>query len=296
MKIVKVLGYAAGVLVGLVAIASAGVYLSSSSKLHRTYAVPVRPFAIPTDAEALARGEHLARTRGCVDCHGTDFGGTKIIADGAMGKIYGPNLTRAAGTRVAHFKDEDWIRAIRHGVAADGYGLLLMPSEEYSHLSDDDLGSLIAFLRVLPPVERADGPIQPGPVTRVLLATGKMKLAVTQIDHAHINPAAVEKAPTPEYGRYLANACVGCHRSDFSGGKIEIGPPDWPPARNLTAAGDLARWTEADFVRAIREGRRPDGAEISTVMPRGFAGLDDTELRALYTFLKTLPAVPTRSK
>ena len=36
---------------------------------------------------------------------------------------------------------------------------------------------------------------------------------------------------------------------------------------NLTPGGPLARWTEADFVRALRTGRRPDGTAIRPPMP-----------------------------
>ncbi len=267
-------------------------------RLNRTFVVTPRPVAIPTGQAALARGEHIAKTRGCVDCHGADFAGAKVVEDGAMGTLYGPNLTSGKGSRIAQFKDVDWVRAIRHGVGPDNVGLLFMPAEEYSHLSDDDLGSVIAFLKSVPPVDRERVPTKLGPVTRVLLTTGRMKMAAAVIDHANLRPAAADKAPTAEYGRYLAAGCVGCHGPNFSGGKIEIGPPSWPPARNLTPheSGNLAKWSEADFIRAIRESRRPDGTELDPVMPRGFAGMDDTELKALYAFFKTLPAVPTGAR
>jgi cytochrome c553 len=295
MKVIKILGYAAATLVVVVGCAATTVYLSSNSKLHQTFNVSPKPVAIPTDAAARARGQHLAETRGCNDCHGHDYGGAKVIEDGAMGRLYGPNLTSGRGSRTGTFTDVDWVRAIRHGVGPDNHGLFIMPSEEYSHLSDGDLGDIIAYLKSVPPVDRDRVPTELGPVTRVLLTVGKMKLAATAIDHAHLNPLMVEKGVTVDYGRYLANGCAGCHGPNFSGGKIEIGPPDWPHARNLTPhpTSDLATWTEADFVRAIRDGKRPDGTALSPVMPRAFGGMDDTELKALYAFFKSLPPVPT---
>jgi mono/diheme cytochrome c family protein len=296
MKVVKVLGYAATSLVAIVALAAASVYFTSNAKLDQRFSVTPRDVVIPTDAASIAHGEHLAHTRGCIDCHGQDFGGGKVIEDGAMGRLYGPNLTRGRGSAVANFTNADWVRAIRHGVTPDGHGLFVMPSDEYSHFSDADLGSVIAYLKSVSPVDRERPETQYGPVTRVLLTIGKMKLAATQIDHAHLQPAFVQKAATVAYGRYLANGCVGCHNPNFSGGKIDIGPPDWPAARNLTPAGDLAHWSEVDFVRAIREAKLPDGTTLNPVMPRGFAGLDDVELSALFKFLKTLPPVPTGVK
>ena len=285
-KFLRVLGFAAAGLVAALMVIATVVYVSSNNKLRQTYNVTARPVLIPTRPEALARGRHIAETRGCNACHGSDYGGALVLEDGAMGRLYGSNLTRGKGSAVAAFRDEDWVRAIRHGVRPDGRGLYIMPSEEYSHFSDDDLGSVIAFLKTVPPVDRERVPTSYGPVARVLLTLGKMKLPAEVIDHPNIAPLAPLKSASPEYGRYLAYGCIGCHGANFSGGKIEIGPPSWPEARNLTphATGDLGRWTEADFFRAIREGKRPDGSALSDVMPRAFAGMDDTELRALFPF------------
>jgi len=295
MKVLKILAYTGLALIGVIAVSAAAVYLVSNAKLNRTFSVSPRAIPIPTDAPALTRGRHIAMTRGCVDCHGQDFGGAKVFDDGAMGRVYGPNLTPGHGSLVKTFTDTDWIRAIRHGVAPDGRALFIMPCDEYAHFSDEDLGCVIAFMKSLAPVDRERPAAHYGPVTRVLLTVGKMKLAAAKIDHARIQPASIAKAPTRDYGRYLANGCVGCHGPNFSGGKIDIGPPDWPPARNLTPdpSGDFASWTEADFVRAIREAKRPDGSTLNPVMPRGFGGMDDTELKALYAFFKSLPPVPT---
>ena len=294
-KFLRVLGLAAAGLAAVLVVVATVVYVSSNNKLRKTYNVTARPVLIPTSAAAIARGKHVAETRGCNECHGKDYAGAKVIDDGAIGTLWGPNLTRGKGSVVAEFRDEDWVRAIRHGVAPDGRGLILMPSEEYSHFSDEDLGSVIAFLKTVPAVERERVPIAPGPVTRVLLTLGKMKLPAEVIDHPNIAPLAPVKAATPEYGRYIAYACIGCHGPNLSGGKIDIGPPDWPQARNLTpdASGELARWTEADFFRAMREGKRPDGSALSEVMPRAFGGMEDVELRALFLFLRSLPPVPT---
>ncbi|MCX6956563.1 MAG: cytochrome c [Verrucomicrobia bacterium] len=291
-KLLKVGAWAIGGLVGLIAVAAGAVFVSSNGKFNQTYAVTVKPVRIPTDATAVARGQHIAQTRGCMDCHGRDLGGAKVIEDGAMGKLHGANLTRGAGSRIATWKDEDWVRAIRHGVGPDARGLFLMPSQEYSHLSDEDLGALIAFLKTVPPVNRDRVAIELGPVTRVLLTVGKMKLAAEEIDHANLRPASVAPGVTVEYGRYVAAGCTGCHGANFSGGKIDIGPPDWPQAANLTphADGRMAKWTEEDFVRTIRTAKRPDGTEVHPVMPRAFGQMDDTELKALYAFFKTLPA------
>lgn len=67
--------------VGLVAVAMGFVYWRSGKLLKRTYSVSVVPAVIPTDASAVARGKHIAETRGCVECQGADLAGAKVIND-----------------------------------------------------------------------------------------------------------------------------------------------------------------------------------------------------------------------
>ena len=167
-----------------------------------------------------------------------------------MGRLYGTNLTRGAGGRVAAWKDDDWVRAIRHGVGPDSRGLLLMPAEEYTHLSDEDLGAVIAYLKTVPAVNRERPLTALGPVSRVLLTVGKMYLPPEKIDHNKTQPTTVVAAANAEFGRYLAAGCTGCHGPNYSGGKIEIGPPDWPHAANLTphAESRVAKWSECSRV------------------------------------------------
>jgi cytochrome c553 len=290
-KLLKISAYGLAALAVLLAVLAGVVVVASNAKINKNYAVPVRPVRIPSDAVAISRGQHIAQTRGCMDCHGKDFAGAKVMADGAMGRLYGPNITMGGGGQVAMFTAVDWVRAIRHGVGPDGRGLFIMPSEEYAKLSDEDLGALVAFLKTVPPVTRSRPPTELGPVTRVLLTVGKIKLAAETIDHTQLHPSSVVPGVTVEYGRYVAAGCVGCHGANYSGGKIVVGPPSWPEASNLTPQvdGRLAKWSEADFVNVMRTAKRPDGTELNPVMPRTFGQMDDVELKALYVFFKSLP-------
>lgn len=297
-KVMKFLGFAAAAVAGVLLILFGVVYWQSTARLRRTHQVTVATPKLPTDAAAIERGRHIAATRGCVDCHGSDLGGAKVIDDPAMGRLHGPNLTLGEGGRGAAYTDADFVRAIRHGVAPDGRGLFLMPSTDYARFTEADMGDLIAFLKSVPPVNRARVPISVGPVARTLLVVGKIQLAADVIDHPKLRPDAVVPGVTVEYGRYLAAGCTGCHGPNLSGGKIDIGPPDWPPAANLTpdSSGRLAKWSEADFIAALRTAKRPDGSELNPVMPRAFGQLNETEMRALWAYLRTLPAAPTGAR
>ena len=295
--LLKVLAWAFLSLAVIAVLAGAGVYWRSESLLHRHYEVALPALHAPMDAKAIETGHHLAATRGCLDCHGSDLGGAKVIDDPAMGRLFGPNLTRGRGGLPASVTDADLERAIRHGVGMDGHGLFLMPSADYSRFTESDMADLIAYIRSVPPVDRETVALKIGPVARILVCAGKITLAADLIDHAHLRPDVVAVSETAEYGRYVAVSCTGCHRDNFSGGKIAIGPPGWPAAANLTPhpSGHLARWSEADFIHAIRTHLRPDGTAIDPVMPATFAAMSDTELKAIWAYLKTLPPVPTAS-
>jgi mono/diheme cytochrome c family protein len=288
-RFLKYLGYFAGALVLLVGLAVLAVYGLSARKLGRTYEIAVTPLTIPTDGASILRGKHIAETRGCIDCHGADFGGAKVIDDPAVGLMWGANLTSGKGGLPEGFTDRDWVRAIRHGVAKDGRPLVLMPSMEYAHFSNDDLGALVAYLKTVAKVDRERVPIKVGPVARALMLAGEIKLAAEHIDHAGLVPPVVTVGQTAEYGRYLAVGCTGCHGEQLAGGRIPGTPPDWPAARNLTPAGDLARWSEADFLKVLETGVRPDGRKLNPVMPLAFGKMTETEKKALWMYLKTLP-------
>jgi len=294
-KLLKIIGILALAFVAAICVAAAGVYFASNAKLKKPYEVTVRPVAALTTPEALERGRHLAVTRGCTTCHGDNFAGTVVIDDPAMGLIAAPNITLGTGGRGATFSDVDFVRAIKYGVAPDGHGLFLMPSEDFESLTDQDLGSIVGYVKSMPPVDQPRIPIQLGPVGRVLLLTGGVKLAPDKVDPSKMDPGTITIEPTAAYGAYVVKACVGCHGTNLSGGPIPGGAPDWPPAANLTpdAEGRVKGWSEADFINTLRTHHRPDGTELNEVMPAAFGQMDDTELKALWAYIRTMPAATT---
>jgi mono/diheme cytochrome c family protein len=291
---IRRIGVAAGGLAGLLALATAGVYGASEYRFRKTYSIEPAPLAVAADDATIARGRHIATAvTKCVDCHGDDLGGRTMIDDPAMGRLVAANITRGAGGVGAALTERDLVRAIRHGVGRDGHPLKIMPSEEYSRLSDEDLAAIVAYVQSLPPVDRPLPPSQIRVLPRALLVTGQMSfLAAEHIDHAAPPPKAVHESDGLAYGKYLVTVggCVGCHGPNLSGGKIPGTPPDWKPAANITPRG-IGTWTERDFITALRTGRRPAGTQIDTLMPwRQTAKLTDGELKAMWAFLKTVPA------
>ncbi len=297
-KLIKVLAWLVAALVVVVAVAVGAVYFVSHRKLSEKHLAEVRPIVVPDGADIIAHGRHIALTRACGDCHGADFGGKAVIEDPMVGTLHGPNITRGQGGLPADYTDLDFVRAIRHGLARDGRAFVLMPSLEYEGISDEDLGALIAYLKSVPPVDRARVPVRLGPIGRLLVANGEFKLSGAHIDHAAVRPDKVTPEISPVYGKYLAASCVGCHGSNFAGGAIPGAPPDWPKSTNLTPHPDsaVAGWTEENFMNALRTLKRPDGTALNPVMPAAFAHMTDLEIKALWTYLRTLPPTVTGDK
>jgi cytochrome c553 len=271
-------------------------------------AAPVDPAAAPVDPlagvdlaalaldRAVERGAHLVAARyACGECHGADFAGGTMIDDPMMGQLLGPNLTRGKGSRTLTYTASDWDRMVRHGIRPDGHASP-MPSKDFFAMSDRELSDIVAYIQSLPAVDAEVAPVAFGPVGLVLVATGAFEFSAT-VHPAHDAAHVVEpppEAPDAVFGRHIALACTGCHRANFAGGPIIGGPPDWPPAANLTPTG-LAGWTYEGFVTAMREGKRPDGTPLRTPMAemgRVASNMTETELRAMWAFIQTLPPTP----
>jgi mono/diheme cytochrome c family protein len=297
MKVLKWIGIVLGGLIVIVAVAFLVLFVIGGAKFDRIYAVAMNPAVIPEGEEAVASGQHIAITRGCADCHGPNLGGTVFINEPSLAVLPAPNLTPGVGGVGDTYTDEDWVRAIRHGIGAGGRGLLIMPSQYYTHLSDDDLGALIAYLKQLEPVDNDLPPRQIGTMGRILLATNQLPPPAPGLIAPNMDRTAPPAGETAEYGEYLvlSTGCQDCHGQDLAGAVPPGSDPGTPLSPSLTPAGDLAGWTQEGFVEAMRTGVTPEGESLNgEEMPwPAFAQFTDTELGAIWAYLESLP--PTAS-
>lgn len=265
-------------------------WFKAEADMARTYDVSDPPLVLRGDAAERERGEHLYTVTGCVECHGEAGRGKVFIDAGPVAYVVAPNLTPAV---VAGRYDADRLAvAIRHGVGPDGRPLRVMPSADFMNLSDADTAALVAYLQSLPDSDNDPGTTEIRPLGRVLAMMGKFHLVpAADIDHGPRTRVAPPAGPTAEYGAYLAQVCTGCHGMGWTGQRVPGTPPELPPAPNLTAhATGLAGWTEADFVRVLREGKRPDGGDVHPFMPwRSYGRMSDDEMQALWRHLSALP-------
>lgn len=319
-KILKWFGILLGIFTSLIILSLVSVYFQTEGRIAQVYDVPEEMVIIPTDAKSIERGRHIFKFRGCEACHSgkgylkllestrnTDahlglpsqnvprMEGNVYLDDPAMGKVIASNLTSGKGGVGSEYSDQDWVRAIRHGVRPDGTALLFMPSTEFYFLSDEDLGQVIAYIKSAPPVDHE--------LPRSTISwTGKLVMALVPsftflpaelIPHDAPRPLLPEVGITPQYGEYLTGSCKVCHGLTMSGGPIPGFPASWPAAPNLTfgEGSILPSWTEEGFINTIRTGITPEGRKLrGEYMPwNSYKFMYDDELKAVWVYLRSLP-------
>jgi len=261
-------------------------------KLQRRVDVAVAPIAMKSDAASVERGRYLFASRGCGDCHGAAGQGNVVVDDGGM-FIRSPDISASPQAAVARYRDVDWVRTIRHGVKPDGRPVMVMPSEEYNRLVDSDVAAIVAYARQLPPAGGAPAEVRLPMMVKALYAAGVVRDASEKIDHALPPAQPVAEGVTSEHGGYVANGCIGCHGKRLEGGKIPGAPPSWPAAAKLNPGpgSALDRYASAEpFLAMLKTGKRPDGSEVSKVMPFvSLKEISEVDARALYLHLRSLP-------
>jgi mono/diheme cytochrome c family protein len=285
------IGLALGLLVLLAATAVVIGLQLADHKAARVVDLAVPAVALRSDAHAVERGRYLFASRGCVDCHGAGGAGKVFVDDGNGLRIKGPNISPGPGTAVGGYQAVDWVRAIRHGIGPGGRPLRVMPSEDYNRLTDDDLASLVAYVRSLPPARGTGAEVSLPLPARVLYGFGMLKDAVEKIDHRRPPQQPVAQGVTVQHGAYVANMCLGCHGPQLAGGRIPGAPPDWPaaPALRPGERSALPAYPTADALQAMfRSGKRADGTAIRVMPFESLRAISDTDVKALHLYLRSL--------
>lgn len=267
---------------------------------------PLTDRSFASTPERLARGEHLAHgILQCVVCHspldtlrpghppvaGREFSGA-VLWDDEDGRMVAPNLTPDVETGAGSWTDDMLARAIREGVGHDGRGLgLPMYWETFRNLSDEDLASVIVYLRTVPAVRNEV------PERRLKVASEEAR----RFRPYPLTETVPEREITEpwELGSYLVDLgdCVGCHTGweaetnpgIFAGGN-RVWTRDGLPvfSKNITPhATGIGGWSAEDFRWAMRTGT---GGSMDPIMRwTAFTRLTDTELDAMYAALRRLP-------
>jgi mono/diheme cytochrome c family protein len=270
----------------LVPAAFAGwIWLASEAHLRSFPIPPDFATPIPTGKDAIARGEHLAITRGCTSCHGRHLEGG-VFMEGDWG-------FRAVAANIALLAKQEspaaLERAIRHGIGHDGRALFSMPSYNFIRMKDADVADLIAFMRAEPASEHALPANTLGWKYRWDIVRGADDAIPAFIPK--VPPLTFQSNPDPAVrrGEYLAmTSCNECHgfglRGDDLWSEADHKPPD------LVIVGS---YEKADFVRLMRTGKAAGNRELvlmSGVARYRFAHWTDREVDDLYAFLRAMSA------
>ena len=283
----------------------------------------IGPSARPLDnrkfeptAARLERGKYLTHAvAGCADCHsphdwsqhdapvpeGREFAGQDFsILKGLPGHIVAPNLTPDAETGAGQWSDDTLARAIREGIGHDGRALFpFMPYEHFRSLSDEDLASIIVYLRSVPAVRNAL------PKTEIIFPVKYLIRSVPQPLTAPVAPPDI--SDPVKRGAFLVNlaACGECHTPqvrgqpiqgmNFAGGLMFDGPWGKVASANLTPdPSGIPHYDETRFVETMRTGY-VGARKLSQIMPwHAFRNMTDEDLKSIFAYLRTLPPVSHR--
>lgn len=286
-------------------------------------------FALPNVADApdlkveitperVERGKYLANNVAvCIDCHSTrdwsrfsgpvdpngiGAGGEKFDEKlGFPGEVFVPNITPH---NLESWTDGELFRAITAGVKKDGSAIFpIMPYKAYGKMDQEDILSIVAYLRTLPAKETN-------------YPERKLDFPLNFIVNTMPSEAELGKRPAEnnilEHGKYLVNAaaCAECHTKSDEGGPVAgfefAGGNSFPlPNGTITSSNitpdketGIGQWSKELFVAKFQGHANASGAgklgpqEYQTVMPwTMYCSMKKSDLEAIYTYLQTVKPV-----
>ena len=266
--------------------------------------------------ERLARGKYMTENvLDCFACHsqrdwtkhdaplipGTEGGGQgPFPLEGLPGKVYAPNISPDKETGAGNWTDDQLARAIREGIGHDGRALFpMMPYENYRHLSDEDLASVIVFLRSLRPVHHVV------PRADLIFPVNYLIRGVPQPIDAPVPPP--ELSTPVKRGDWLVRVagCRDCHTPqkngqplrglDLAGGGVMQGPWGYVASANITPdPSGISYYDENLFLYVMHTGY-VKARKLAPIMPWwAHRGMTDEDLKAMFAYLRTVPPIKHR--
>jgi cytochrome c553 len=266
-----------GGLIALLLLAALTVFVMSEMVLRKEHSAAAEALRAPSP-QLLADAPRQAKILGCISCHGEGLKGKVMFDVPGVARVFAPNVTLVA----ARASDQQLAAAIRQGVGVDKRALVVMPSPMYSHLSDEEVAALIAWIRKLPRAAGGDERSSFGPLGRLGLATGRFETAPAGVAK-YRSEVPIDLGAAHSAGRNLAaKACSECHGPALFGKKVG----DGSEAPDLSVAGgyDLEQ-----FKTLLRRGVAPSGKPLGlmkAVAVNDFVNFTDAEIEALYRYLE----------
>lgn len=317
MKIVKLLLI---VVAGIALLLAAGITYIKTSLPNVGEAPDLKVEITPALVE---RGAYLANSVAvCMDCHSTrdwkQFSGPMIPSTlgkggelfdqrfGFPGSFTSKNITPAG---IGDWTDGELYRLITTGVTKDGAAIFpVMPYKRYAKMADEDVHAIIAYLRSIAPIE-SNVPAS--------VADFPMSIILNTIPQPASPQPIPDKSDVLAYGEYVANAaaCGECHTPQDKGapimnlhfaGGFEFKMPGFGLVKSANITPDvetgIGTWSEDFFVKKFKSytdstyvPQQVNADQMQSVMPWVMYGsMTEEDLRAIYTYLKSLPAIPNK--
>jgi mono/diheme cytochrome c family protein len=274
---------------------------------------PLTDRAFERTPARLERGRYLVTSAqaACIICHSPldASGGELKVKDGMMlaGRnwepdgapfVTAPNLTSDPETGIGARTDDQIARAIREGISHDGRALFpIMPYQKFRNMSDEDLASIVVYLRSVPPIKN------PMPPTNVPFPLSRLINGVPEPVQA---PVTADLSTPEKRGQYITtlSVCADCHTPtddqgnvvagmDFAGGTtMSFSGVKAVASANLTpSVNGIPYYTEDLFIETIRTGK-VRSRQLNPMMPtRYFRNFTDQDLKDVFAYLKSLKPV-----
>ena len=264
--------------------------------------------------ERIERGRQLSAML-CNDCHmnrnTNKLTGRKMDEVKQFGAVYSKNITKDPEHGIGKWTDGELAYLLRTGVKPDGRFLPVMA--KLQKMSDEDLQSIIAFLRSDNAWVQPDNTVQPDSKYSFL---SKFLTTIKVIQPMPYYQSVPEPDTTNavKWGEYVALyrvECYTCHSADFTtddfitpqkskgffGGGNKFTMPDGSViySRNLTMDEEtgIGKWSEEDFIKAVKTGIVPNGPGVRPPM-KPYTYLSDGEIKAVHAYLKTIPKIDNK--
>jgi mono/diheme cytochrome c family protein len=263
--------------------------------------------AAQPSAEIIVRGKALVEAGDCASCHTSDpakpFAGGRRIST-PFGGVYAPNLTPDRETGLGRWSDEDFLRALRHGIAPDGSRYYpAFPYLYFTKLIREDILAIRAYLATLVPVRKATSPPE-------LLFPFNFRVGMRVWNWLFLKPGIImpdqAKGTAWNRGRYLVEGlshCGACHTPKnflgadkrgqaFAGNRVD---GMFAPRLDGAERGGLKSWSADDIAEYLQSGRNARshaGQVMSEVVINSTSRMGDSDIRAIAVYLKSLPAGP----
>lgn len=307
-KTLKIFGM---IIVLIILIVLAGVAFISVKGVP-SYPTEDPTYEVVSTPEKLERGLKLSRML-CANCHlnqetGRMSGGRLKDIPTEFGEAHAPNITGHPEFGIGHYSDGQLLYLLRTGIKKDGqYAPPYMP--KFPNMSDEDIESVIAFLRSNHPMVQADP--TPSVKSKPSLLTKFLCNVVFKPLPFPDQPVAAPDTSNPvAWGKYLAISldCYACHSADFK--TLNIMDPEKTPGYmgggntvlnregkklktpNITPhpVTGIGNMSEEAFIKALRFGIRENKPALRYPMIP-YSDLSDQEAKAIYRYLMQIPAI-----